>query len=52
LAELGLWSLRISAGTGSPEGVLTGDPHRGLDVVKTSNSGGLYANVRDTEKLC
>jgi hypothetical protein len=49
-AELGLWSLSISAGTSSWEGVLTGDPHRGLDVVKKSNSDGLYANVRDTEK--
>jgi hypothetical protein len=49
-AELGLWSLCISGGTSSPEGVLTADPHRGLDVVKKSNSEGLCANVRDTEK--
>jgi hypothetical protein len=49
-AKLGLWSLSISAGTGSPEGVVTGDHHRGLDVVKKSNSEGLTANVRDTSK--
>jgi hypothetical protein len=49
-AELGLWSLSISASTGSSEGVLTGDPQRGLDVVKKSNSKGHFANVRDTEK--
>jgi hypothetical protein len=48
--ELGLCSLSISAGTGSLEGVLTGDPHRGLDVVKKSNFEGLCANVRDTQK--
>jgi hypothetical protein len=34
LAELGLWSLSISASTGSPESVLTSVSHRGLDVVK------------------
>jgi hypothetical protein len=50
--ELGLWSLSISAGTGSLEGVLTGDPNGGLDVVKKSNCEGLCANVRDTEKYC
>jgi hypothetical protein len=50
LAELELWSLSISAGIGSPEGVLTGDPQRGLDVVKKSNSEDLFANVRVTEK--
>jgi hypothetical protein len=40
--------LGVLAGTGSPEGVLTDDHHRGLDVVKKSNSEGLTANVRDT----
>jgi hypothetical protein len=33
-AKLGLWSLSISAGTGSLEGVLTGVPRRGPIVAK------------------
>jgi hypothetical protein len=50
LAELGHRPLRISAGTGSPEGVLVDVHHRGLGVVKKQKSEGLYANVRDTEE--
>jgi hypothetical protein len=33
-AKLGRWSLSVSAGIGLPEGVLTGDHHRGPDVAK------------------
>jgi hypothetical protein len=33
-AKLGLWSLSVLAGTGSPEGVLIGVRHRGPIVAK------------------
>jgi hypothetical protein len=47
-AELGLWSLSISAGTGSPKGVLTSVRHREPVVAKKQKSEGLCANVRET----
>jgi hypothetical protein len=47
-AKLGLWSLSISAGTSSPEGVLTGVPHRGPVIAKKLNSEGLTRNVSET----
>jgi hypothetical protein len=43
-AELGLWSLSILAGMGSPKGVLTGIRHRGPVVAKKQKSEGLCAN--------
>jgi hypothetical protein len=48
LAELGLWSLSILVGTGSPEGVLTGVHHRGPVVAKRYNLEGLTVNVSVT----
>jgi hypothetical protein len=48
--ELGLWSLSISAGTGSLEGALTAVRHRGPGSAKKQKCMGLCANVRDTEE--
>jgi glutaredoxin-related protein len=42
--------MSISAGTSSPESMLTGDLHGGLDVVKESDSEGLCANVSETRQ--
>jgi hypothetical protein len=47
-AKLGIWSLSISAGTGSPEGVLTSVRYRGPVVAKKQKSEGLCANVKET----
>jgi hypothetical protein len=49
-AELGLWSLIISAGTGSPKGALTVVRRRGPRSAKKQKCRGLWANVRDTEE--
>jgi hypothetical protein len=49
-AKLGHWSLIVLVGTGSPEGMLTGDHHRGPNIVKKLNSEGLTVNARDTSK--
>jgi hypothetical protein len=46
-AKLGLWSLSISAGTGSPEDVLTGVHHQGPVAAKKQKCRGLTANVSD-----
>ena len=48
--KLGLWSLSVLAGIGSPEGVLTGDHHRGLEFAKIRKRKGLSANVSETRK--
>jgi hypothetical protein len=48
LAKLGLWSLSGSAGTGSPEGVLTGIHHRGTIVAKKQKYRDLTVIVRET----
>ena len=48
-AKLGLWSLSVLAGTGSPEGVLTGDRHRGPEFAKIRKKKGLGALVNETE---
>jgi hypothetical protein len=48
--ELGLWSLSISAGMGSPEGMLTGVRHRGLGAAKKQKCMDLTVNVRDTDE--
>jgi hypothetical protein len=45
--ELGHQSLRIPAGTGSSEGVLTAVHRRGLGVVKKQKYRGLSGNVRE-----
>jgi hypothetical protein len=44
-----LWSLSVLVGTGSPEGVLTGDHHRGLEFAKRKRKG-LSANVSEIRK--
>jgi hypothetical protein len=48
LAKLGLWSLSISTGTGSPEGVLTDVCHRGPVVAKKQKYMDLNVIVRET----
>jgi hypothetical protein len=47
-AKLGLWSLSVSAGTGSPEGVLTGVHHRGPVIAKKQKYRDLTVIVRET----
>jgi hypothetical protein len=47
-AKLGLWSLSALAGIGSPEGVLTGDHHRGPEFAKIRKKKGLGALVSET----
>jgi hypothetical protein len=48
-AKLGLWSFSVLAGTGSPEGVLTGDHHRRPKFAKIRKKKGLGAFVSETE---
>jgi hypothetical protein len=48
LAKLGPWLLCVLAGTGSPEGVLTGDHHRGPEFAKIRKKKGLGALVSET----
>jgi hypothetical protein len=48
-AKLGLWSLSVLAGTGSQEGVLTDDHHRGPELAKIRKKKGLGALVSVTE---
>jgi hypothetical protein len=47
-AKLGLWSLSVLAGTGSLEGVLTCDHHRGPEFAKIRKKG-LGALVSEIE---
>jgi hypothetical protein len=47
-AKLGLWLLSVLAGTGSPEGVLTGVHHRGPVVAKKQKFRDLSVIVRET----
>jgi hypothetical protein len=47
-AKLGLWSLSVSADTGSPEGVLTDVHHRGVVVEKKQKYRDLTVIVRET----
>jgi hypothetical protein len=47
--KLGLQSLSVLAGTGSPEGVLTGDHHRGPEFAKIRKMKELDALVSETE---
>jgi hypothetical protein len=48
LAKLGFWSLSALACTGSPEGVLTSDHHRGPEFAKIRKKKGLDALVSET----
>jgi hypothetical protein len=48
-AKLGRWSSSVLAGTGLPEGVLTGDHHRGPEFAKIRKKKGLGALVSETE---
>jgi hypothetical protein len=48
LAKLGLWLLSALAGTGSPEGVLTGNHHQGPEFAKIRKKKGLGALVSET----
>jgi hypothetical protein len=47
LTKLGYWSLRIPAGTRSPEGTLTVVHRRGHDAVKKQKYEGFSANVSE-----
>jgi hypothetical protein len=44
-AKLEPWSLSVLASTGLPEGVLTGDHHRGLEFAKIRKRKGLSAYI-------
>jgi hypothetical protein len=47
-AKLGFWSLSALAGTGSPEGMLTGDHLRGPEFAKIRKKKGLSTLVSET----
>jgi hypothetical protein len=47
--ELGAWSLSNSAGTGSPEGMLTGDHHREPIVAKKQKYRDLTMIIRERQ---
>jgi hypothetical protein len=49
-AKLEPYSLSVLTGTGSLEGVLTGDHHRGLEFAKIRKRKVLSANVSETRK--
>jgi hypothetical protein len=49
-AEIGLWSLSISVGTGSLEGTLTIVRRRGPGCAKKQKCRGLCANVKDIQE--
>jgi hypothetical protein len=48
--ELGHRSLRIAAGTSSPDGALTAVHRRGPRSVKKQKYGGLSVNVSETDE--
>jgi hypothetical protein len=50
LAELGVRSLLILVGIGSPEGMFTGIQHRGFGSAKKQKCRDLCANVSDTSE--
>jgi hypothetical protein len=51
-AELGVRSLLILAGIGSPEGMFTGAQHRGLGSAMKQKCRDLCAYVSETRKQC
>jgi hypothetical protein len=48
--KLGHWSLRIPAGTSSPEGALTAVDRRGPGSVKKQKYMGLSVSVSETDE--